>query len=491
MHRRAAVYILLFCCLVPIVAALGVDHRLIGDDPLITLTYAKNIAAGNGFVFNQGDPVLGTTTPLFALVVGGLMAVLPGVPGTAIAVWLTALCWIGLIWSFYFFRDSFGIPVATATWIGASIAAAGWVSFLGMEAYPFALLLVVSLGSAYGRRPLLAGILGGLLFLVRGEGILFFGLAALAAGWVWARGGRERPVSLLRSKPFLILLGFLIPLGLWSFYAMPVFGNIFPNTLAAKIAQVDSGLWPAFQTRLIGDWIPGWKIGPSLGFTLLNLFFVLAAFGLLRIARNYPRLLVLPLWALAYGSGYALLGVPGYPWYRLPIEFVLIVLVAVGLEGVTSICGSAHTQTWRRLVAHVPGAVVIVLLFGSTLDAIRTPRVREKDHAYFKLAAWFDENGSPGERIAYMEIGYLGYYTDLGIVDLVGLVTPEITSRVAARDFTSGFWELEPEYLVSLEGSRFILPILDNPEFAPQYERVAELDGFEGLGLSVFRRHMP
>ena len=74
MHRRVAVYILLFCSLVPIVAALRVDHRLIGDDPLITLTYAKNIAAGNGFVFNHGDPVLGTTAPLFALIVGGLMA---------------------------------------------------------------------------------------------------------------------------------------------------------------------------------------------------------------------------------------------------------------------------------------------------------------------------------------------------------------------------------------------------------------------------------
>jgi hypothetical protein len=201
--------------------------------------------------------------------------------------------------------------------------------------------------------------------------------------------------------------------------------------------------------------------------------------------------LVLPAWALAYGSGYALLGVPGYPWYRLPLEFVLIVLLAVGLEGLASVCGSAHAQTWRRLVAYVPGAIVIGLLFGSTLDAIRTPPVHEKDRAYFELAAWFNEHGSPGERIAYMEIGYLGYYTDLGIVDLVGLVTPEITHRVAARDFTSGFWEAEPEYLVSLEESQFILPILNNPDFAPRYERVANLDGFEGLGLSVFRRRTP
>jgi len=490
MPRRVVVAILLLCSLVPLVAALRVDHRLLGDDPLITLTYAKNIAAGNGFVFNSGEPVLGTTTPLFALVVGGLMAVLP-VSGTAIAVWTTALCWLGLIWSFYFLREAFGIPASTTAWIGAAIAAGGWVSHLGMEAYPFALLLVATLGAAYRSRPLPAGMLGGLLFLTRGEGILFFGLAALAGCWVQMRTERERPASLLRSAPFLMGSGFLIPLALWSLYATPVFGNIFPNTLAAKIAQVDSGLWPSFQARLIADWVPGWGIGPSLGFTLLNLFFVCAAGGLVRMAQSYPRLLVLPAWALAYGSGYALLGVPGYPWYRLPIEFVLLVLVALGLDGLACLCGSTHTRPWRRLVAHVPGVVVIALLFGSTLAAIRTPPVREKDRAYFELAAWFDEHGSPGERIAYMEIGYLGYYTDLGIVDLVGLVTPEITHRVAARDFTTGFWELEPEYLVSLEESRFILPIVNNPEFARRYERVAEFDGFEGLGLSVFRRHPP
>ncbi|NIM01176.1 MAG: hypothetical protein GTN89_10075 [Acidobacteria bacterium] len=489
MRHPVVVTVLCLCSLVPIVAALSVEHRLLGDDPLITLTYAKNISVGNGFVFNQGDPVLGTTTPLFALVVGLLMAVLP-VPGTAIAVWLSALCWVGLIWSLYVCRDAFRIPAGLAAWIGATITASGWVAHLGMEAYPFALLLVATLGAVYGGRPLLAGVLGGLLFLTRGEGILLFGLAAAAGTWIWWRDDREDSTSLLRMPPFLMAAGFLIPLGLWSLYAMPTFGNIFPNTLAAKIAQVDSGLWPAFQTRLIGDWVPGWKIGPSLGPALFNVFFLLAIAGLVRAAREHPRLLILPVWGLAYGAGYALLGVPGYPWYRLPIEFVLIVLVGIGLGGLAALCGADHTQAWRRRAAFVPGAVAIVVLaLGGSLEDIRRPPVHDKDRAYLKMAEWFDTHGTEGERIAYMEIGYLGYYTDLGIVDLVGLVTPEITSRVAARDFTSGFWELEPEYLVSLERSRFILPILDNPEFAPRYERVAELDGFDGLGLSVFRRY--
>jgi hypothetical protein len=37
------------------------------DDAYITLRYAANLIKGWGFVFNAGERVLGTTSPLFAL----------------------------------------------------------------------------------------------------------------------------------------------------------------------------------------------------------------------------------------------------------------------------------------------------------------------------------------------------------------------------------------------------------------------------------------
>ena len=39
-----------------------------GDDAYITFRYARNIAAGLGFVYNQGEYILGTTTPLLTLI---------------------------------------------------------------------------------------------------------------------------------------------------------------------------------------------------------------------------------------------------------------------------------------------------------------------------------------------------------------------------------------------------------------------------------------
>jgi hypothetical protein len=42
------------------------------DDPFITYRYAANIQSGLGFVYNPGEKVLSTTTPLFAVLLAAL-----------------------------------------------------------------------------------------------------------------------------------------------------------------------------------------------------------------------------------------------------------------------------------------------------------------------------------------------------------------------------------------------------------------------------------
>ena len=42
------------------------------DDSFITYRYARNILAGDGFVYNPGEAVMGTTTPLYTLLMVAL-----------------------------------------------------------------------------------------------------------------------------------------------------------------------------------------------------------------------------------------------------------------------------------------------------------------------------------------------------------------------------------------------------------------------------------
>ena len=144
--------------------------------------------------------MLGTTTPLFTMAVAAAAAVTPLAP-TVVAMWLSVSCWLGLVWSFYVLRNPLGLDSGQAVVVGSLFAATGWVDHLSMEAYPFALLLVVATAAFLGRRPFLAGVAAGCLFLTRGEGALFaaiLGAAALFAEitgrWVERRSPTLRPL---------------------------------------------------------------------------------------------------------------------------------------------------------------------------------------------------------------------------------------------------------------------------------------------------------
>jgi hypothetical protein len=46
------------------------------DDSYITFRYARNLLAGLGLVYNSGERVLGTTTPVYTLLMAGLASLL-------------------------------------------------------------------------------------------------------------------------------------------------------------------------------------------------------------------------------------------------------------------------------------------------------------------------------------------------------------------------------------------------------------------------------
>ena len=75
-----------------IIAGLALTARLLPaprtiDDAFITFRYARNLLNGAGFVYNPGEQVLGTTTPLYTL----LMAALSGLSRSANFPWIALL----------------------------------------------------------------------------------------------------------------------------------------------------------------------------------------------------------------------------------------------------------------------------------------------------------------------------------------------------------------------------------------------------------------
>ncbi len=488
--RNPAIWVLAVASVLPLWAATRVDCTQLDDDALITLTYAKNLALGRGFVFNHPPAVLGTTTPLYALLVAVLSRAIPFAEPTVTAVAVSAVCWVGVVWALYGFRRRLGLSDWQAVAAGLVVVATGWVRHLEMEAYLFALLLVVAVGLYMGGRTLWSGLAAGLLFLVRGEGALLFGILLVIALvrdlGVGRRPGGERG----RSRAAAVAVGFGVPVLLWSAYAVATFGGVLPNTLAAKVAQGASGLWRPFAEQLVRDWLPGWGRPLWIADTpAFNLGYVMALAGLVVAARSARPLLVLVGWTASYVAGYAVLGVPGYPWYRLPVFFVLSLLLGVGLGALAEAVARRHP---RPLVgAAVAAALVAVVVARLAVPTVRDALASEsspRKQAYLRLAEWLRSNTDHEDSVAYHEIGYLGYYTDNRIVDLVGLVQPDITDHVAAGDFGWGFWQHRPDYFVHLEGSGFLAAVVGDPRFVSGYVPVARLAGYDGRALTVYRR---
>jgi len=59
------------------------------DDAYITFRYAENLANGLGFVYNAGERLLGTTTPLFTLLLAGFNVI--GIPVASAALFISLM----------------------------------------------------------------------------------------------------------------------------------------------------------------------------------------------------------------------------------------------------------------------------------------------------------------------------------------------------------------------------------------------------------------
>lgn len=151
------------------------------EDALIILRYARNIAGGMGFVYNPGEHVLGTTTPLWTIVNAFYICAFGTERVFAFGFWLN-LCLDTVTITAIFSvlrRDGIGLPAS----IGAVIPLACLSPFVfitssEMETSLFMALLALSLLELQSEKTVLSAALAGLLALCRPEGFLWGGIAS-------------------------------------------------------------------------------------------------------------------------------------------------------------------------------------------------------------------------------------------------------------------------------------------------------------------------
>jgi hypothetical protein len=540
-NRRLIVILTLLTSLTLIARALP-DARTI-DDAFITFRYSLNLLDGNGFVYNLGTQTLGTTTPLWAL----LMALAGGITGGRdfphYAIALSALAdagsvailyllarrllkndWLAIfpavLWAIAPMSVTFAVGgMETSLTIFWMLAATG-VYVLVVTPHPPTPSLTQAgrggenqhtAGAGAGaplpkggvRAEILIGIIAALGVLTRVDSVIW--IAPLFI-YQFIEGVRRRRLPLATWVAFAAVL---LPVVLFS---MAYFGSPLPNSVTAKRFAYRVEPMGAFagMIRTYSNLYFAFDLFGATGTMISGLIvLVTAIFALVYAARNLPRAVPLLIYPFLYMIVFSALNPLMFRWYFAPPLPALILATFTGLWALLV----PLAKTRARPVAYGVVGLYGVIAIASSLSAWTL----HPDHGADRPApemAWHriellyrnmgeylrDTLGVMAEtRVASADIGAVGFFSGATIVDTVGLVTPQlaryypIDPALMASDQNYAIppeliYDTQPDFLVTMEG--FIRSGLAQQEqFLSEYELILEFPtDFYGTGMQLWQR---
>ena len=397
------------------------------DDSWIHLQFARNLAEGQGFAYNPGVPVSGSTAPLWTLLLGALFRLVGSGPliakvaGTAAAL---AAAWLAARLTLEWTTDRGAAVVA-----GMLTALAGpvlWGALSGMEVTLAAALVTGGLLAHVTGRDLAAAALLALAVLARPESVLVFALVWAAGSW-----------SPRRAAIFALALAVIV--GPWAAFNLATVGSLLPATAAAKIEGGLVGVLSGHRESLASTFgTRPWRYlvewATWLG-TVNALFPLVIPPGLWLLWRRGGRRLLLPGTALIlHPLAMALLAPyrgPDFQEGRYSIHLLPLAAAVATLPLATLTAwgagSSAPPAPARQLPRLLAAGLVVAALAGLWPAATRYGwAVQNIEAMQGHLGRWVAANTSPDARLAVNDVGAIGYLSRREVVDVMGLVTPAI-----------------------------------------------------------------
>lgn len=411
------------------------------DDAFITFRYARNLLDGQGFVYNPGQPVLGTTTPLFTLLLallalpfGGAGANFPALSlsVSAIADGLTAIL-------LYALGKQLGSRmvglVAALVWAVAPFSVTFAIG--GLETSVYVLLLVSTFWAYLNGRVALAAGLSAAAILTRPDAVL---LAGPLLAW---HALRSRPHALQGAfwrQNAKAALAFLLPLLAWGAWAWLTFGSPIAQSVAAKSNAYRIGPM-AMLANLVNHYATPFlehlTFGMQwlyVGLWLYPFFFIVGAWA---TYKQQPATFVFALFPWVYFVVFAIGNPLIFRWYLTPPLPFYFLFIALGVQTLATQLRAKFAP--GRMVTPLAALLVLLpvlsLLRGWTLQPDNMPGRPAPRMAWVELELLYERSAEfleprlaaySAPTLAAADVGVLGYRLDTTpILDLVGLNSKE------------------------------------------------------------------
>jgi hypothetical protein len=390
------------------------------DDAWIHQTYARNLVEYGEWAFLPGQPSSGSTSPLWTgmIAVGRWLRIdlkvwsyLLGCLLLVVSAWICGK-WLtlrsGASWRWWFF----GAALLVLEWHMV------WTSVSGMETMALILLILIVFSWLDSRNwnSLGMGMLIGLGVWLRPDALSLL----LPVAWhvVFLDSGQYR--KMLRRLG-LVLIGVVLLVGPYMAFNYALSNELWPTTFYAKQAEYAVYREIPFLNRLWAQLAP-----PLAGVSAL----LVPGLILVTIAQarqgSWWRMAPL-IWVFSYIGMYAVRLPVNYQHGRYAIPIIPVLLV-LGIEGMktwvkpnaTSLCRRLSSRAW--LLA-LPVLAIIFWWIGAQAYAQDVAIIETEMVAASK---WIASHTESEALVAAHDIGALGYFGGRTLLDMAGLVSPEV-----------------------------------------------------------------
>lgn len=517
----------------------GIRTSTLFDDAMISMRYGRNLADGNGLVFNRGEAVEGYTNLLWTLVMAGVHKVVSDVRRTSLVV--SAIGVVVLLTQLLIVRlaairstDRPWAPTVAMAGVAAGFALVFWtlrgmeVGLVGLLVTTALLLVHVRVGWSVRARVLGATTLLTLAVFTRDDALVLAAAVAAGALPLVPAGRRVRAAVALAG-------GFVAVAALRVGLRLAMYGDWVPNTYRLKVAGVprallvERGALSTGYTMVFGLGVLvavaclGWRSGhlaravlllvaAQAGYALLvggdawedrgfaSRFLATvtaplvlgAVLGVMRVARGEPgRWPVVGASVVLAGTAVFALAAPGSTsYFQLGQGGPAALALRLGTVAATG--GAVLCTRWPRTRGvGVAALAVLVVTAPNALPWASWARhgqpFEDTERRWAQYGLALRDATQPDATIAAASIGNIGYFSERDVVDLLGKIDPVVAGTPPHTDYWALPGHLRWDYrhsIVTLRPDVVAQLFATTPSDVP----MIVASGYRQLGPMVFVR---